>query len=212
MRQKSLQYIEVTPIIQQYCHVGNQAIDWRRGLFQDADFSGNLSVSKSKSGDVLCIYGTHSCSMFLLCSFFVWCCCFSFSFWWGCFLSLPLGGAAFTISSVGWCLVSSFFDVFFNPFAWCCLVSSFLLGGVVVFGWGCVPSSLVGWCFLVSSSLGWSCCSSCRRKHAAGTAPRPHRTRRWSHCSFFSWSLRCGTESCVRSFRARAVRPAFSFP
>ena len=61
---EGLQYLRVTFITQQsfkQCfHFGNEAIDCRLGLFQDANFAGNLSVSKSTSGAVLCISGTHT--------------------------------------------------------------------------------------------------------------------------------------------------------
>ena len=45
----------------QYCHVGNKAIDGKLGLTQDADVGGNLTDSKSTSGGVLCIFGSHTC-------------------------------------------------------------------------------------------------------------------------------------------------------
>ena len=66
--------------------------------------------------------------------------------WWYCLPSPPLGVAAFSISSVGWCCLVSFFLLFlllfggaaFQPLQWV----------VVRF-----PMSSVGWCCLVSSSF-----------------------------------------------------------
>ena len=39
-------YIHHTTNYKQYCHVGNQAIDYIVGLFQDADLTGNLKRNK----------------------------------------------------------------------------------------------------------------------------------------------------------------------
>ena len=44
----------------QYCHVGNTAKQYRRGLFQDSDFEGDLEDSKSTSGGTLCVFGSQS--------------------------------------------------------------------------------------------------------------------------------------------------------
>ena len=44
----------------QYCHVGNTAKQCRLGLFQDSDFAGDLEDSKSTSGRLLCIFGSHT--------------------------------------------------------------------------------------------------------------------------------------------------------
>ena len=44
----------------QFCHVGNTAIQCRLGLFQDSDFAGDLEDSKSTSGGTLCIFGSHT--------------------------------------------------------------------------------------------------------------------------------------------------------
>ena len=43
-----------------YCHVGNTANLCRLGLFQDSDFVGDLEDSKSTSGGILCIFGSHT--------------------------------------------------------------------------------------------------------------------------------------------------------
>ena len=42
------------------CHVGNTAQQCRLGLFQDSDFAGHLAYSKSTSGEILCIFGSHT--------------------------------------------------------------------------------------------------------------------------------------------------------
>ena len=70
-------------------------------------------------------------------SFFLWCCCFSYSFWW-CWL----------VSSFCWVVC-----VFPSPFAWCCLPFP-SLGGAAF------SRSSVGWCCLVSSSSSGWCCFS----------------------------------------------------
>ena len=46
--------------LKQYCHVGNTAQQCRLGLFQDSDFAGDLEDSKSTSGGILCIFGSHT--------------------------------------------------------------------------------------------------------------------------------------------------------
>ena len=40
--------------------MGNTAQQWRSGLFQDSDFAGDLEDSKSASGGILCIFGSHT--------------------------------------------------------------------------------------------------------------------------------------------------------
>ena len=44
----------------QFCHVENTAEQCRLGLFQDADFAGDLEDSKSTSGGILCIFGSRT--------------------------------------------------------------------------------------------------------------------------------------------------------
>ena len=44
----------------QYCYVGNTAQQCRLGLFQDSDFAGDFEDSKSTSGGILCIFGSHT--------------------------------------------------------------------------------------------------------------------------------------------------------
>ena len=44
----------------QYCRVGNTAQQCRLGLSQDSDFAGDLEDSKSTSGGILCIFGSHT--------------------------------------------------------------------------------------------------------------------------------------------------------
>ena len=44
----------------QNCHVGNTAQQCRLGLFQDFFFAGGLEDSKSTSGGILCIFGSHT--------------------------------------------------------------------------------------------------------------------------------------------------------
>ena len=44
----------------QHCHVGNTAQQCRLGLFKDSDFAGDLEGSKSTSGGILCIFGSHT--------------------------------------------------------------------------------------------------------------------------------------------------------
>ena len=50
-----MSYIHHTCEYKQYCYVGNTAKQCRLGLFQDADFAGDLEDSKSTSGGTLCI-------------------------------------------------------------------------------------------------------------------------------------------------------------
>ena len=52
-------YIRRTPNKKQYCHGGN-LVECKLGLFQDADFAVNLTDSKSTSGGVLYLCGSHT--------------------------------------------------------------------------------------------------------------------------------------------------------
>ena len=53
-------YIHHTCQYKQYCHVGTTAKQCRLGLFQDADFAGDLEDSKSTSGGTLCVFGSRT--------------------------------------------------------------------------------------------------------------------------------------------------------
>ena len=55
-----ISYIHHTCEFKQCCHVGSAASQCRLGLFQDCDFAGDLEDSKSTSGGVLCIFGSHT--------------------------------------------------------------------------------------------------------------------------------------------------------
>ena len=55
-----ISYIHHTSEFKQYCHVGNTAQLCRLGLFQDSDFVGDPEDSKSTSGGILCIFGSHT--------------------------------------------------------------------------------------------------------------------------------------------------------
>ena len=55
-----ISYIHQTSEYQQYRYVGNTAPQCRLGLFQDSDFVGDLEDSKSTSGGILCIFGSHT--------------------------------------------------------------------------------------------------------------------------------------------------------
>ena len=55
-----ISYIHHTSEYRQYCCVGNTAQQCRLGLFQDTDFAGDLEDSKSTSGGILCIFGSHT--------------------------------------------------------------------------------------------------------------------------------------------------------
>ena len=55
-----ISFIHYTSEYKQYCHVGNTAKQCRLGLFQDSDFAGDLEDSKSTSGGILCILGSHT--------------------------------------------------------------------------------------------------------------------------------------------------------
>ena len=52
--------IHFTNGYKQYYHVGNSAPECRPGLFQDADFAGDLKHSKATSGRMLFILGSHA--------------------------------------------------------------------------------------------------------------------------------------------------------
>ena len=56
----SISHIHHTSENQQYCCVGYTAQQCRLGLFQDSDFAGDFEDSKSTSGGVLCIFGSHT--------------------------------------------------------------------------------------------------------------------------------------------------------
>ena len=53
-------YLHHTCEYKQLCHVGITAKLCRLGLFQDSDFAGDLENSKSTSGGILCILGSHT--------------------------------------------------------------------------------------------------------------------------------------------------------
>ena len=55
-----ISYIHHTCEYKQYCHVGNTAKQCRLELFQDSAFAGDLEDSKSTSGWILCIFGSHT--------------------------------------------------------------------------------------------------------------------------------------------------------
>ena len=55
-----ISHIHHTSEYLQYCHVGNTAQQCRLGLFQDYDSAGDVEDSKSTSGGVLCIFGSHT--------------------------------------------------------------------------------------------------------------------------------------------------------
>ena len=55
-----ISYIHLTSEFRQYCYVGNTAQQCRIGLFQDSDFAEDLEDSKSTSGGILCIFGSHT--------------------------------------------------------------------------------------------------------------------------------------------------------
>ena len=52
--------IHQTNEYRQCCSVRNTAQQCRLGLFQDSDFARDLEDSKSTSGGVLCIFGSHT--------------------------------------------------------------------------------------------------------------------------------------------------------
>ena len=53
-------YIHQTCEYRQYCYVGNTAQQFRLGLLEDSDFAGDVEDSKSASGGILCIFGSHT--------------------------------------------------------------------------------------------------------------------------------------------------------
>ena len=55
-----ISYIHHTCEYRQYCHVGNTAKQCRWGLFQDSDFAGDFEDSKSTSGGLMCMFGSHT--------------------------------------------------------------------------------------------------------------------------------------------------------
>ena len=55
-----MNYMNQTKNHRQFCHVGNQIEDCKLGLFQDALFAGDLRDSKSTSGGLLCVLGSHT--------------------------------------------------------------------------------------------------------------------------------------------------------
>ena len=55
-----ISYIHHTCEYRQYCHVGNNAKPCRLGLLQDFYFVGDLEHSKSTSGGILCVFGSHT--------------------------------------------------------------------------------------------------------------------------------------------------------
>ena len=57
---RMISYIHHTGEYKQNCHVGNTAKQCRLGLFQDSDFAGDLEDSKSTSGGILCVFGSHT--------------------------------------------------------------------------------------------------------------------------------------------------------
>ena len=55
-----MNYMNQTKNHRQFCPVGNQIEDCKLGLFQDALFAGDLRDSKSTSGGLLCVLGSHT--------------------------------------------------------------------------------------------------------------------------------------------------------
>ena len=55
-----ISYIHHTCKYRQYCYVGNTAQQCRLGLLEDSDFAGDVEDSKSASGGILCIFGSHT--------------------------------------------------------------------------------------------------------------------------------------------------------
>ena len=55
-----ISYIHHTCEFKHYCHVGKTAQQCRLGLFQDSDFAEDQEDSKSTSGGLLCIFGSHT--------------------------------------------------------------------------------------------------------------------------------------------------------
>ena len=55
-----ISYVHHTSEFKQDCHVGNTAQQCTLRLFQDSDFAGDLEYSKSASGGIWCIFGSHT--------------------------------------------------------------------------------------------------------------------------------------------------------
>ena len=55
-----ISYIHHTSEFRQYWYAGNTAQQCRLELFQDSDFAGDMEDSKSTSGGILCILGSHT--------------------------------------------------------------------------------------------------------------------------------------------------------
>ena len=55
-----ISYNHFTSGYRQSCHVENTASECRLGLFQNVDFEGDLTDSKSTSGGVVCILGSNT--------------------------------------------------------------------------------------------------------------------------------------------------------
>ena len=55
-----ISYIHHTSEHRQYCYVGNTAQQCRLGLFRDSDFAREIEDSKSTSGGILRIFGSHT--------------------------------------------------------------------------------------------------------------------------------------------------------
>ena len=55
-----ISYIHHTMECRQYYCAGNTAQQCRLGFIQDSDFAGDLEDSKSTSGGILCIFGSHT--------------------------------------------------------------------------------------------------------------------------------------------------------
>ena len=57
-----INYINQAKKYTQFCHVGNQIEVSKFGFFQDASFAGDVRDTKSTSGGVLCVFGSHKIS------------------------------------------------------------------------------------------------------------------------------------------------------
>ena len=55
-----ISYIHHTCEYRQYCYVENTAQQCRLGLLEDSDYAGDEEDSKSASGGILCIFGSHT--------------------------------------------------------------------------------------------------------------------------------------------------------
>ena len=58
--ERFISYIHHTCEFKQFCHVGHTAQQCRLGLFQDSDFASDVEDSKSTSGGILCMFGSHA--------------------------------------------------------------------------------------------------------------------------------------------------------